>query len=116
MPVRIKPTSTILLNLGLNKDGAVEKFATETCAKHMDKYVPFDKGILAQYYIVGNEIHYDQPYASYQYYGQRQDGSHVIKNYSKEKHTYAGAYWDKRMMSAEGTEVIQEIQDYVRRK
>lgn len=113
MPVRINPTSAIKLNLGINPGGRISKFATETCARYMDDFVPFREGNLAKYTIVGNEIYYDQPYAQYQYYGVSKSGKPL--NYSTEKHTYAGPYWDRRMMSARGSEVIDEIQKELRR-
>ena len=118
MPVRLKPINVILADLNLEKGGKVETFATETCAKHMDKYVPFDEGNLAKYYITGNEIHYDQNYASYQYFGRRKDGSHPINegNRNRTYHPLATSYWDAKMMTAEKTEVIQEIQDFMRRQ
>ena len=34
--------------LGLEPNGKVQAFFTQTCAIHMDKYVPFDTGVLAQ--------------------------------------------------------------------
>lgn len=113
MPVKINPTSEIKLRLGINPDGRISKFATETCARYMDDFVPFREGNLAKYIIVGNEIHYDQPYAQYQYYGISKKGKPL--NYNTEKHTYAGPYWDSRMWSARGSEVIREIKDGLRR-
>ena len=49
MPVRINPTSAIKLNLGINPGGRISKFATETCARYMDDFVPFREGNLAKY-------------------------------------------------------------------
>lgn len=118
MPVKIKPVNEIKINLGLMPNGKISKFAVNNCARHMDKYVPFDEGTLAKYYIVDNEIHYDQPYAQYQYYGQRGDGSHVINegNRNRNYHPLATSYWDKKMWTAEGLDVIKEIEEYARRK
>ena len=113
MPVKIQPTNIIKLGLGINSGGRISKFATKTCARYMDDFVPFREGNLAKYTIVGNEIHYDQPYAQYQYYGVSKNGNDL--NYSKEKHTYAGPYWDSRMMSARGSQVLKEIQNEMER-
>lgn len=124
MPVKMNPTSVIKANLGINPGGKVQKFFTNTCALHMDKYVPMDEGILANTVVSGgsvtgnvktNSIHYEQPYARYVYYGQRQDGTHVIKNYSKDKHPLAGSYWDRKMVSAEFEDVIEEVQNFLKR-
>ena len=114
MPVKMAPTSVIKVNLGIDPNGRVSKFATQTCAIHMDKYVPMRKGILRQYTIEdGNLIVYDQEYAKYQYYGISKSGKKLV--YNPEKHPLATSYWDKEMWNAEKQDVIKEIQDFMRR-
>ena len=77
MPVSIKPTSQIKAKLGIEPNGRVQKFFTNTCYKHMDKYVPMDEGNLRTIVnIEPNYITYESPYAKYQYYGVREDGTH----------------------------------------
>lgn len=112
MPVKL-PTSIIKVNLGINPNGRVQKFATQTCAIHMDKYVPYDEGYLADYRIEDNKVIYQQPYAQYQYYGISKSGKKL--EYNPDKHPLATSYWDKKMWSAEKNDVIKEIQDYIRR-
>ena len=46
MPVKMKPISVIKARLGIEPNGQVQKFFTNTCYKHMDKYVPLDEGNL----------------------------------------------------------------------
>lgn len=142
MSVSLKPISTIKANLGLQPNGPVQKFFTETCARYMDNYVPFRDGNLANYYIEGDDkIVYNQPYAHYMYIGKVMGPNVPIKNedgiitgwfspikpkyytgkdidYSQSiarGHTYAGPYWDKRMWSAEKNKIIKEVQDYINR-
>lgn len=111
MPVKLKPTSQIKARLGIEPNGRVQKFFTNTCYKHMDKYVPKDEGNLRTIVDIENDsITYEMPYAKYQYYGMREDGSHVVKNYTTPG---TGTYWDKRMVSAEMQDVVKEVQDYV---
>lgn len=122
MPVKIQPTSVIKANLGIEPNGRVQKFFTNTCAKHMDKYVPFDTGSLAGTVIVNGEatgpgvgtdsITYQQNYAKVVYGGVR-NGKTI--DYHKDKHPQAGPYWDKRMVSAEINIVVKEVQDYIDR-
>ena len=107
MSVIMKPTSVIVARLGLNDNGRVHKFFTSECAKAMDKYVPMDKGNLRRYKIQDNFIIYDQPYASYQYKGMREDSTHVVKNYTTPG---TGPYWDKRMVSADLPRITKKIQ------
>lgn len=111
MPVKLKPTSQIKARLGIQPDGRVQKFFTNTCYKHMDKYVPMREGNLRTIVDVKSDsIIYESPYARYQYYGMREDGSHVVNNYTTPG---TGTYWDKRMVSAEMQDVVKEVQDYI---
>ena len=71
MPVKIKPTSTIKARLGIEPNGRVQKFFTNTCYKHMDKYVPKDIGNLRDIVDKGADyITYESPYAHAQYIGE----------------------------------------------
>jgi hypothetical protein len=113
MPVKMQPTSIIKARLGIEPNGRVQKFFTNTCYKHMDKYVPKDSGDLRTIVdINSNSITYEMPYARYQYYGVRGDGTHQVnpENYTTPG---TGPYWDKRMVSAEMQDVVKEVQDYI---
>lgn len=113
MPVKLQPTSVIKARLGIDPNGRVQKFFTNTCYKHMDKYVPMDNGDLRTVVEIGdNYIKYEMPYARYQYYGVREDGTHKVQHYTTPG---TGTYWDKRMVSAEMQDVVEEVQDYIRR-
>ena len=111
MPIQLKPTSQIKARLGIEPNGRVQKFFTNTCYKHMDKYVPMDQGDLrANVDIQPSTITYESPYARYQYYGVREDGTHQVQHYTTPG---TGPYWDKRMVSAEMQDVVKEVQDYI---
>lgn len=111
MPIKMQPTSVIKTNLGINPNGRVQKFFTNTCYKHMNKYVPKrDDNLRTIVDIKSKSIVYESPYARYQYYGVREDGTHVVKHYTTPG---TGPYWDKRMVSAEMQDVIKEVQDYI---
>ena len=113
MPVKMQPTSKIISRLGIEPNGKVQKFYTNTCYKYMDKYVPMDEGNLRTVVdIQPNSITYESPYAKYQYYGIRKDGTHKVVNYTTPG---TGTYWDKRMVSAEMQDVVKEVQDYINR-
>lgn len=111
MAIKLKPTSQIKARLGIQPNGRVQKFFTNTCYKHMDKYVPKREGNLRTIVdIQADSITYESSYAKYQYRGMREDGTRVVKNYTTPG---TGPYWDKRMVSAEMPDVIKEVQDYV---
>lgn len=122
MPVEIKPANIIKARLGIQPNGRIQKFFTNTCAKHMDKYVPFRTGTLAETVVInGNPtsnvkdktINYEQPYARYVYYGISKNGKPLV--YNKSMHAYAGKYWDKRMWSAEKDKILNEVQNELNR-
>ena len=112
MSVYIKPVGQIKAKLGLNLNGPVQSFFTASCYRHMDKYVPMDKGDLRiNVALLSDEIVYESPYAKYQYKGIREDGTHEVKNYTTPG---TGPYWDERMVSAEINDVVKEVEDYIK--
>ena len=109
MPVKIKPTSVIKANLGIEPNGKVQKFFTNTCYRYMDKYVPKDNGLLRGIVTIdSNSITYEQEYAHAQYIGEVNGGK--VVNYTTPG---TGPYWDERMKSADMQNVVAEIQDFI---
>lgn len=112
MPVKLQPTSVIKARLGIDVNGKVQKFFQQTCYKRMDKYVPQDNGDLRTNVDLSNPeyIVYESPYARYQYYGVREDGTHKVQHYTTPG---TGPFWDNRMVSAEMQDVVKEVQQYI---
>jgi hypothetical protein len=109
MGFELKPVSSIKANLGLEPNGRVQKFFTNTCYKHMDKYVPRDEGNLrTNVDVQSDKIIYQSPYAHAQYVGIV-NGS-PVRNYTT---AGTGSYWDERMKTAEMQDVVREVQEYV---
>lgn len=109
--MKLNPISTIKANLGIEPNGRVQKFFTDTCAKHMDNYIPLgETGNLRGIIDKGADyITYESNYAHAQYIGYTKG---PVKNYTTPG---TGPYWDKRMWSAEKDTVIEEVQKYVNR-
>lgn len=77
----LKPISEIKTNLGIEPNGRVQKFFTDTCYRHMDKYVPKDTGLLREVVnLQSDSITYESPYAHAQYVGIVNGGE--VKNYT----------------------------------
>ena len=117
MAVELKPISKIELDLGIEPNGPVQTFFTQLCAIHMDKYVPFDTGALAETTVIDGEttsnvsesyITYTQPYAHRIYEG---DDLH----FQTDKHPLATSHWDEYMVTAEMDEIKDELQSFVDR-
>ena len=122
MSTDIKPTSEIKIRLGINPNGPIQQFFTNTCALHMDKYVPFDNGDLAGTVVTNGKpeagvhedyIVYEQKYANYVYKGISKNGN--LLHYSTHMHESAGPYWDRLMVSAEMKDVVKEVQDKIQK-
>lgn len=136
---KLNPTSKIEARLGIQPNGPVHAFFTNTCYKKMGKFVPGgDTGLLNQNVDIGKDrITYKSPYSHYQYVGKLyvdpkyKKGAFYSEDYgywsrpgiSKEPtsrpleyHTPGtGAFWDKKMWTSCGDEVVKEVQDYVDR-
>ena len=109
--MKLKPISEIKARLGIDVDGRVQRFFTDTCARHMDKYIPRDTGMLrTNINKTANSITYESPYAHAQYIGNVK-GSPVV-NYTT---AGTGPYWDRKMVTAEMEDIIREVQNYVNR-
>lgn len=133
--MKMKPISKIKANLGINLNGRVAKFFTDTCYNHMSKYVPKETGVLRTNVDKGADyITYKSPHARYHYRGKKmvmENGKSayyssdygfwsakgkpkILTNEDLVYHTAGtGPYWDKRMVSAEMQEVTKEVQEYV---
>lgn len=115
MSVEIKPNSEIIIDFGLEEKGPAHYYFAGRCRARMNaRYVPEDKGVLHDTSLVDSTdcaIIYYQPYASYQYYGIRKDGTHKVQKYSKPG---TGPYWDKKMVSAEKDLLVEDMKDYIK--
>lgn len=135
----LKPTKVIVAKLGLEPNGAVQKFFTNNCYRHMDKYVPRDDGNLrANVDIEPDHIIYKSPHAHYVYEGilyvdpktgkgafhnkdygfwSRPNTTKIRSNKKLKYHTPGtGPYWDRAMVNAEIQVVIKETENYMRGK
>ena len=78
--MKLKPVNVIKADLGIEPNGRVQRFFTDTCYKHMDKYVPKDIGNLRNNVTKGVAyITYESPYAHAQYIGFTKG---PVKNYT----------------------------------
>ena len=142
--VDIKPVSSILTRIGVDKDGDVQMQTTRIINKRLTRYMPYRTGALAtklKYIKSPTEIEVIAPYARYQYYGKvmvnaktgkgpalipgvgyRYKEGTVLKatdrdlQYDTTKNPEAGPFWDRRMMAAEKDAIVADIQEYIRRK
>lgn len=143
MKIEMNPYSLILANHGLNKNGDVQRFVTNTVNRRITRYMPYRSSALStklKHIKSLTEIEVLGPYARYQYYGEvmvdpvtraagfiDKDGQwksrkNVPKvrsgrpiSYDKTKHPLAGPFWDRRMWAAEGDVITRELQKYANR-
>ena len=86
--MRLKPISEIKANLGIEPNGKVQKYFTERCYQHMDKYVPMaDTHQLRENVVKGTDyIKYNVPYAHAQYVGIVHGSP--VKNYTTPRNRF----------------------------
>lgn len=107
----LNPISEIKANLGIEPKGKVHKFFTAACQRRMDKYVPKDVGNLREIISLKEDsITYQSNYAHAQYVGFTKG---PVRHYTTPG---TGPKWDEKMVSAEGQQLLKEVQDYVRRQ
>ena len=84
----LKPISEIKADLGIEPNGEVQKYFTERCYQHMDKYVPMaDTHQLRETVVKGIDyINYNVPYAHAQYVGIVHGSP--VKNYTTPRNRF----------------------------
>ena len=115
MALKLKPDTTIISELGIESNGPVHLYFTKRCADYMDQYVPYDEGYLSDYKIPKPDtILYEQPYADYQWRGERIDGSHKINeaNRNRSMHPLATSHWDEKMWTAHKDDILKEVAEF----
>ena len=84
----LKPISEIKADLGIEPNGKVQKYFTERCYQHMDKYVPMaDTHQLRENVVKGTDyIKYNVPYGHAQYVGIVHGSP--VKNYTTPRNRF----------------------------
>nr|DAV14386.1 MAG TPA: Minor capsid protein [Caudoviricetes sp.] len=142
--VKCKSASQIIRAHGLDRNGDVQRTWTNIVNRRISRYMPYRSGALSSKlkFISGPaEITVEAPYAKYQYYGKvmidpeinaagfltkdgtwrsRKGAVKVLTNrpldYDLTKNERAGSFWDRRLMAAEKSAMLQEIREYIRRR
>ena len=125
--INIKMSETILKRRGVKDCGAVQRKLDSDVLNYCSSFVPRKSGALINSGYKGTKIGsgvicYSSPYARYQYYGKVMVGpapktvTDKDLQYTKSKNPLAGPFWDRRMMAAEGAQIREDIQNYVRRR
>lgn len=139
LKIKMNATNKILKDHGLDENGRVQKRIITTAERLMNPFIPFQGGNLRRLkvYQSPSKIKYISPYAHYQYKGKEYispklgvagihlksdrwwspKGEKKIASGKKLKHHEPGTgpEWDKLMMEKKGKELIQDVQNYVKR-
>lgn len=108
--IKMDDTGKILLKRYLNKDGQAQEKFTKECAKWMNNYVPYKDGRLKDMdvEIETSKVIYHAPYAKKQYYTNKGNGKQGVSLGG-----LRGKYWDKRMWSDKGNDIIKSVAQFV---
>ena len=129
MSVKFTPTSQIIFHLGINKNGLVQAYLSNTLTRYMSKYVP--KGdtyeLVTRVTTRPNTITYEMPYAHYIYIGKLyvdpETGSSWARKGVKKvatdkdliiKNGYS--YWDKHTLAIHRQDIEKEVQNFANRR
>lgn len=125
LKIKMNATNKILKDHGLDENGRVQKRIITTAERLMNPFIPFQGGNLRRLKVYPNpsKIKYISPYAHYHYKGLKAKGvsrpKGIKRKISNEKLKYhtagTGPEWDKLMMEKKGKELIQDVQNYVKR-
>lgn len=125
LKIKMNATNKILKVHGLDENGRVQKRIITTAERLMNPFIPFQSGNLRRLKVYPNpsKIKYISPYAHYHYKGLKAKGvsrpkgiKRKILNEKLKYHTAGtGPEWDKLMMEKKGKELIQDVQNYVKR-
>lgn len=122
--VEMRPISQIIQAHGMGRNGAVQRFVTNTINRRITRYMPYRSGTLAtklKFIKSPTKIEVVAPYAKYTYYGKVMEGSPPKRvtdrplNYTKTFHPLAGPFWDRRLIQAEGKAIAKETEKYIGR-
>ena len=110
----------------------VRKYAHTRLHAYCSPYVPMDSGALDQTVdITPNYVHYKSPYAHFQWdgkvfvdergstYAKRNTSKHATDRnlkYSPDKHPLATSHWERAAMKAQGGQLAEDIEQYIKRK
>lgn len=134
----------VLDQMGVGPKGDVQKFYTQNILRRIVKYMPYRSGATikaTQVQSSNTEIRSMGPHVQMLYFGKvmidpkinaagfqlsngqwrSRKGSHkVVTNrdlqYTRTHNPLAGPFWDRRLMAAEGSQIVSETQDYINRK
>jgi len=107
-----KTVSQAITDSGINQNTAL--FAAQEARMLMHEFVPFDTGALAMAAQISaadttGTVRYTRPYAKFCYYGDK-------KNFSRDKHEKATAYWDIAMTAALRGTLTGRVNKFIKNK
>ena len=128
MPIRFKPTSAIIFDLGIEKNGRVQTYLANTLTRYMEKQVPKGdtKMLSTVVTTTPNSITYEMPYAHYIYIGKlyvdpltrsswARKGVKKVPT-AKDLNIKNGfRYWDRQTLAINRRDIEKEVQQYAKR-
>lgn len=103
----------IMRKLGVERDGAVQERLTDLIVDNLKDFMPRESGeLIGKMRKVGSDrIRVDGPYARFLFFGVRASGLPVRYD---NLNPQGGAHWDRRMVAERGSQIVAELQRYVR--
>lgn len=115
--VHLSDPQQIIIRLGLNQSGDAQRYWTHEVHRRMLKYMPYRTGTTSTKLTrerSPTEIETAAPYARKLYYGVKADGQPMT--FTRSHNPQAGPHWDRRLVAAEGGQMVADLQAYIDRK
>ncbi len=116
--LKLKERNKIVSEHYLDSKGKAQQVFTNECARHMDKYIPFQSGTLKNIKVVNHDnIRYLAPYARYQWGGKVMEGPapKKVTNYDLVyRNSPRGAHWEETMWKNKGQEITKTVRNAVK--
>lgn len=112
---RLVPPARVIEDLGVDGQGAVQRFLTDRVLFRMRRYMPWLTGFTATSLTQATgaaTITVSAPYARYLYFGVSASGNPL--DYTRTENPLAGPYWDRTLAQNEGAAIAEEATDYAR--
>ncbi len=139
--IKIPGADEITKKLGIDPIGVTQRWHTQNILRHMIKFMPMVSGAFIKQTIIASptQIQTIAPQAYYLYYGKRMVNSKTGKgpryipgvgyrwprgatlvpteqplHYTTTFHPLAGPFWDQRMVAAEGDQIAEELEAFIK--
>lgn len=113
--VSFREMSTIVKDLGVDRDGPVQNHLTDLVMRNLPDFMPRESGLLISKMgkPYSSKIRIAGPYARFLFFGLKASGEPVRYDNLNPQGT---SHWDRRMAAARGAAITADLKRFARRE